>query len=62
LAAGASWKLAPVRILCENYLCNPNGSFIPSFFLFLLPYHCHQHYSSLQKVSFNYLMLTLFNV
>ena len=32
LTAGANREIIFVRIVCENELCNPNGSFIPPAF------------------------------
>ena len=54
LIVEANRKITLVRFSCENKLCNPNGSFVPSAFLFFLRYHSHQHYSSFQKVSSNF--------
>ena len=52
------WKKARVRIFFSIYLCNSNGLFIPSAFLFFL-----YRQSALQKASFTLLiMFQLINV
>ena len=63
LAAGANGKVAVLRNFRGNELCNSNGSFIPSaaFLFFFKNYHCHQHQSLLQKVSFIWKTFELFN-